>query len=70
MGVCAMRIREAATTVGISPDTIRRLEREGLITPARDWAGHRRFSAEDLHQLRALVFSRPIEHRPANGEAS
>lgn len=50
------RIGEAAQEVGVSRDTIRRLERRGLITPARDWAGHRRYDEETIQRLRELVY--------------
>jgi excisionase family DNA binding protein len=49
----AMRIGEAAEALGISRDTIRRLERTGVIAPARDRAGQRRFSARDIERIRA-----------------
>lgn len=51
-----MRIGEFAKTLGISRDTIRRLERRRIITPSRDWAGHRRFTPEDLARLREVLY--------------
>ena len=51
-----MRIGKAAKALGVSADTIRRLERRGQITADRDWAGHRRFSEEDLQRLRLVLF--------------
>lgn len=50
-----MRIGEVARTIGLHETTIRRLERRGLLHPHRDWAGHRRFTAEDIARLRALT---------------
>jgi predicted site-specific integrase-resolvase len=35
-----MRISEFSKALGVSRDTVRRLERRGLIRPTRDWAGH------------------------------
>ncbi len=46
-----MRIGELARRLGVSRDTIRRWERLGIIIPARDWAGHRRFDEGDLQAL-------------------
>jgi len=51
-----MRIGELAKKLGVSPDTIRRLERRGVLVPDRDWAGHRRFSEADLERLRKELF--------------
>jgi excisionase family DNA binding protein len=60
-----MRIGEAAQTLGISRDTIRRLERAGVITPARDRAGQRRFSAGDIERIRAAFLrSSPYQRQP------
>jgi len=51
-----IRIREAAQTLGISPDKIRDLERQGLLTIPRDCAGHRRFTEDDLLVLEKILF--------------
>lgn len=51
-----MRIGELAKALGISRDTIRRLERRRIIAPSRDWAGHRRFTGEDLARLREILY--------------
>ncbi len=53
-----MRIAEFAKALGVSRDTIRRLERRGVIAPKRDWAGHRRFTEADLDRMRAILFKR------------
>jgi DNA-binding transcriptional MerR regulator len=51
-----MRITEAARRLEISADWLRRLERVGrLPTPTRDYNGHRRYSAEDLDAIRAVL---------------
>ena len=52
-----MRIGKISKITGFSTDTIRRLEREGVITPRRDWNGHRRFTEEDLRRLKEFLFS-------------
>ena len=51
-----MRVKQFASALGISPDTVKRLERRGLLVPARDWAGHRRFTEADLERVRTLLF--------------
>ncbi len=53
-----MRIGDIARALGVSRDTIRRLERRGLITAERDWAGHRRFSPTDLERVRTFLFKK------------
>jgi excisionase family DNA binding protein len=51
-----MRIGDVAGTLGISRETIRRLEHDGVVMPLRDRAGHRRFTEADLERIRAAVF--------------
>ena len=53
-----MRIGEFARQLGVHPDTVRRLERRGLLPTMRDWAGQRRFVASDLERARRLLFGR------------
>ena len=50
------RIAEAARLLGVHPDTLRNLERRGLMRARRDWAGARRYALGDLERLRALLF--------------
>jgi len=54
-----VRISQAAQGVGMHASTLRRLEKLGLITPRRTWAGHRRFSETDLARLRVLAGDAP-----------
>lgn len=50
-----MFIREAAAAVGVSTDTLRRWEREGLIpAPARDQNGNRIYTPADLEVMRRV----------------
>lgn len=63
-----MRTKEFAAALGVSPDTIRRLERRGVITASRDWAGHRRFSEAELSRVRARLFPLPLR-RPQSPAA-
>lgn len=53
-----MRIGEFAAALGLSVDTVRRLERRGVVFGERDWCGHRRFSEEDLGRARETLFMR------------
>ncbi len=53
-----MRIGDLARALGVSRETIRRLERRGVLTPRRDWAGHRRFTEADLDRIRDVLFGR------------
>ena len=57
--MATVRISQAAQGVGMHASTLRRLEKFGLITPRRTWAGHRRFSEADLARLRILAGSAP-----------
>lgn len=51
-----MRISEFARALGISPDTVRRLEERGVFRASRDWAGHRRYTEDDVARARATLF--------------
>ena len=62
-----LRVGEAARMLSVHPDTLRNLERRGLIRVQRDWNGARRFAAADLDRLRGLLF--PVT-QPAIGSAS
>lgn len=50
-----VRIGEAARETGVHPNTIRNLEKRGVITCGRDWRGHRRFTRADVARLLSLV---------------
>jgi DNA-binding transcriptional MerR regulator/quercetin dioxygenase-like cupin family protein len=53
-------ISEAARMVGVSAATLRAWESEGLIHPVRSAAGYRRFSIEDVEQLRRVRSLRDV----------
>lgn len=61
----SLRIGDVARRVGIHPSTIRKFEQRGLLTPARDWAGQRRFTDKDVAALCALVAQPPAGRRKA-----
>ena len=60
-----MNISDAASRSGLPPKTIRYYEEIGLVTPAREGNGYRRFRPEDVHKLaflgRARTLGFPIE---------
>ena len=43
-------ISEAAARIGVSVGTLRRWDREGLLTPARTLGGDRRYTEDDIHK--------------------
>jgi len=51
-----MRITDFARRLGVSVDTVRRLERQRILSPLRDWAGHRRYSQTDLERAEHHIF--------------
>jgi len=51
-----MRIAEAARQLGISPTTLKRLERQGLIQGQRDRNGQRRYTDSDIQAIQALYY--------------
>ena len=54
-----MRISEAADLCGLSADTIRYYEKEGMLPPIRRGSdGHRAFSASDIDWLTLLYWLR------------
>ena len=58
-----MLISELAKGVGLHPETIRRLERRGVITSRRDLNGWRTYSPETLEKLKRL-YARDEEAQP------
>ncbi len=55
-----MNISEAAASAGLPAKTIRYYEDIGLLHPARDANGYRRFSDNDLHKLTFLARARGL----------
>jgi excisionase family DNA binding protein len=52
-----MKVREAARTLGVHENTVRRWEERGLLRAVRLPSGVRRFRPEDVEALRAEMFS-------------
>lgn len=59
-----MQVRETATALGVSENTIRRWESRGLIAAVRLPSGVRRFRPEDVEATRARMYEGlpPLEH--------
>ena len=51
-----MRIGDAARRVGISPTTLKRLEKRGLIRVQKDRNGQRRYTIDDIQRIRELYY--------------
>jgi len=63
-----MRIREAAQTLGISRESLVKLEEEGLIRPPRSRGGHRFYPPATLEEARKAFFpANPKIHTPPAG---
>jgi excisionase family DNA binding protein len=52
-----MQVRQAARTLGVHENTIRRWEERGLLRAVRLPSGVRRFRPEDVEAVRARMFS-------------
>lgn len=50
-GADRLTIRQAATLLNVHPETLRRWERAGRITPERTPTGHRRYIRADVEAL-------------------
>jgi hypothetical protein len=63
-----MRIREAAQELGISRESLAKLEKEGLIQPLRSRGGHRFYPPAILEAARQAFFpAEPKIHTPPAG---
>ena len=63
----AVRIGEAAKSIGVSPSALRLWERQGLVRPSRTRGGYRLYGAADLEQLRHVRRLRRVERVNAPG---
>jgi excisionase family DNA binding protein len=52
-----MQVREAARTLGVHENTVRRWEERGLLHAVKLPSGVRRFRSEDVAAVRAQMFS-------------
>ena len=51
-----MRVGDFCKTLGIHRSTILRLEARGVLESKRDWAGHRRYTKEDIRRVEILLY--------------
>lgn len=56
-----MKTKELEKRLGITKDTLRFYEKEGLIKPSRDENGYRHYSEEDIRIIQIIMFFRSIE---------
>jgi len=57
----SLKIGELATSAGVTPETVRYYEREGVIPPAsRGHSGYRRYSRADADRLRFIRRARDL----------
>jgi len=63
-----LRIGEAARSLGVSPDTLKRLEERGVVAPRRDWIGQRRYQPRDMQILHEILSPhKRVPQRPQVG---
>ncbi|MEK7557273.1 MAG: MerR family DNA-binding transcriptional regulator, partial [Patescibacteria group bacterium] len=60
-----LTISEAAKKLGVSASTLRRLEKDGLLTPKRSEGGERLYSEETIHQYIRVAAARRRERKSA-----
>ncbi|MBI3768763.1 MAG: MerR family DNA-binding transcriptional regulator [Deltaproteobacteria bacterium] len=58
-----------AEATGVSPKTIRRYERLGLIRAVRDFRGWRQFAPAEVERLRALLGWEVVNHSDTTSDA-
>lgn len=54
-------LQQAADLLGISKDTLRYYEKEGLITPQKAANGYRYYTLENIRQLQDIVYYRDVD---------
>ena len=57
---CAMKVNELEKRLGISRDSIRFYEKEGLLSPKRSSNGYRNYTEEDEEILRKVILLRKL----------
>ena len=61
-----IRISAAAKRLGVHPNTLRGLEKRGIIKLERDWSGYRVFSDRDIEEISKKLF--PGKDRSDDGQ--
>ncbi|MDO4626528.1 MAG: MerR family transcriptional regulator [Pasteurellaceae bacterium] len=50
-----MKIQEFSQLIGLTSDTLRYYEKEGLVKPVRDASGHRDYSEQDIEWVKMIL---------------
>jgi DNA (cytosine-5)-methyltransferase 1 len=58
-----MKIREAAEHLGVSTESLRRWDREGIIKADRSPLGHRLFTPEAILEIQQVIRQRSMERK-------
>jgi DNA-binding transcriptional MerR regulator len=53
-----LRLGDACEALRMSPNTLKKYERLGLIKPTRDLGGYRRFPIEEIRRFREMLIAR------------
>jgi DNA-binding transcriptional MerR regulator len=61
-----MKIREAAEHLGVSTESLRRWDKEGIIKADRSPLGHRLFTPEAILQIQQIIKLRSLERRKSD----
>jgi excisionase family DNA binding protein len=64
-----LSVSDAAAALGMSAETVRKLEQRGLLPAIRTVSGWRLFRYEDIERLRQLSDQRPTRWHPYPPEA-
>lgn len=64
-----VRAREAAAYLGVSLVTLRRMEKQGVLSPYRTPGGHRRYSIEMLEEYLESSRRSPTKSKQSGGVA-
>jgi len=59
--------KEAATLIGVAPNTLLNWEARGLLPVQRDWRGWRVYGREELARAMAMAAHLPLAELPADG---
>lgn len=58
----ALTMKDAVRETNLSPDTLKKYERLGLLIPARDSSGRRQYSANDIKEAKRIAADMATRH--------
>jgi len=64
-----MRIGEVARHLGVSIETIRNWERQGIVKTARTPLGQRVFTSENILEIQKVIKARSLERQKAQSRS-